>query len=970
MSTAILCMWSRFSLQVLAFGASPAGSIAERAFHEPKHADPERTHDHELALALQLSLDIFDMEEAEQAARAAAATPRDRGGVGRGGARSRAGRGSPAEARHLLNFQFAPRETPPEALHDSARRRDGAGRQKREGANERGGHASLAAAAEGAYGRGQYVHAHAHAVLDARALSAAELERLCACPERVAPWEAVRQVRLLAHEAAGCPICLADSAVCAQVTQCGHVFCLPCITRHLEYSEQGDSVGSGTGGGSGGGRGGGGRAAAASGASRCPMCAEPLGASFLRSVRVDIVQIVSQQTGRAQARGTSEQSSSAPPSPALLPTDTSASTAAAAVASSDGAGAAAAELFTSLTSLPVASASGSPAPLPVSAAIPISIPISAPISVESSPPPSGASPLDKGSAVSNGSRTDLRGSRSRAKRAGAAASTGLGHVRFVKLWRASHWDVPSRQQDLEALSEGACHGMHANVDEGQGQGQQQPARARAAVRAAPAAGQPRTQPLRPRAALSWAHSDAIFARFSTVSDLRPLARAEAVALAEAEAAAAADGDSGTEVYCALAREMLRHRYAKWAGKEGAELWAAACDAVGAVTAAARAKGQAEAEAAAAAARLAPVKWPTLVPSAAGGGERHTSQLAAALEAPEEADGALPNGEPGAPGATLADSLASSPALGPSAGTASPHFTPLRLPAPSTRVSALAAALESSANGAPVSGTAANGKPASASASAGEWRCGLQAADGQRLFLAPLDARLLASQFGGWAALPEELTLQVARIEAVAQSEETRRRLRTAAHLPLRAMVGVCELDEAWLLKAVNTRTRALFSAELARRAALRARERAERAARERAAVAAAAARGGGGGGGLLGEHAGWLGGFAGWAAEAPVELACSTEWSTAWDLTSRRAGPSLADVVSRGFAATGPPLPTAAASSPPAAWSAVAGAGASARQARAGGVAPGAEGFSAAAGAAAPRTAAVVLGAWAAGGIQ
>lgn len=30
-----------------------------------------------------------------------------------------------------------------------------------------------------------------------------------------------------------CPICLDDEPLCPQITLCGHVFCYPCIARHL-----------------------------------------------------------------------------------------------------------------------------------------------------------------------------------------------------------------------------------------------------------------------------------------------------------------------------------------------------------------------------------------------------------------------------------------------------------------------------------------------------------------------------------------------------------------------------------------------------------------------------------------------------------------------------------------------------------------------------------------------------------------
>jgi hypothetical protein len=50
-------------------------------------------------------------------------------------------------------------------------------------------------------------------------------------------WESVRMVKQLVplniNEEPTCPICLSDFT-CARITKCGHVFCLPCVSRHSQ----------------------------------------------------------------------------------------------------------------------------------------------------------------------------------------------------------------------------------------------------------------------------------------------------------------------------------------------------------------------------------------------------------------------------------------------------------------------------------------------------------------------------------------------------------------------------------------------------------------------------------------------------------------------------------------------------------------------------------------------------------------
>ena len=73
----------------------------------------------------------------------------------------------------------------------------------------------------------------------------------------MASWDDVVSVEAATEAPPGCPICLEDAPLPApQITPCGHVFCFPCIARHLAAAPARSGGGSG-------GRGGG---------QSCPMC--------------------------------------------------------------------------------------------------------------------------------------------------------------------------------------------------------------------------------------------------------------------------------------------------------------------------------------------------------------------------------------------------------------------------------------------------------------------------------------------------------------------------------------------------------------------------------------------------------------------------------------------------------------------------------------------------------------------------
>mmetsp|Transcript_58059 Transcript_58059/g.155127 ORF Transcript_58059/g.155127 Transcript_58059/m.155127 type:complete len:657 (-) Transcript_58059:73-2043(-) len=91
-------------------------------------------------------------------------------------------------------------------------------------------------------------------------------------PDAQVPWPDVRRIELQTEEFYTCPICL-DTELCVpKITQCGHVFCLPCIMRYFSLADCGDR-GPVT--------------------RRCPLCGESCAESDLRSVRLQLVDPVS-----------------------------------------------------------------------------------------------------------------------------------------------------------------------------------------------------------------------------------------------------------------------------------------------------------------------------------------------------------------------------------------------------------------------------------------------------------------------------------------------------------------------------------------------------------------------------------------------------------------------------------------------------------------------------------------------------
>lgn len=60
----------------------------------------------------------------------------------------------------------------------------------------------------------------------------------------------------------------------------------------------------------------------------------------------------------------------------------------------------------------------------------------------------------------------------------------------------------------------------------------------------------------------------------------------------------------------------------------------------------------------------------------------------------------------------------------------------------------------------------------------------QAADGQWLFLASLDARILLGHYGSYGALPRSVTGRLLEVDAVTQTEAARKKMKFLGHLPL------------------------------------------------------------------------------------------------------------------------------------------------------------------------------------------
>lgn len=119
----------------------------------------------------------------------------------------------------------------------------------------------------------------------------------------------------------------------------------------------------------------------------------------------------------------------------------------------------------------------------------------------------------------------------------------------------------------------------------------------------------------------------------------------------------------------------------------------------------------------------------------------------------------------------------------------------------------------------------------------------QSADGQFLILHPLNMKCLLQYYGDYESLPSSIEADVVELEAVAQTEATRKRYRYLSHLPLTANFQLCEVD---LSEMVPSEAFTPFLEEIRTRQQRRRRrlqlEKSEKAKEERLAAAAMASR--------------------------------------------------------------------------------------------------------------------------------
>ncbi|XP_020899737.1 RING finger protein 10 isoform X2 [Exaiptasia diaphana] len=91
----------------------------------------------------------------------------------------------------------------------------------------------------------------------------------------------------------------------------------------------------------------------------------------------------------------------------------------------------------------------------------------------------------------------------------------------------------------------------------------------------------------------------------------------------------------------------------------------------------------------------------------------------------------------------------------------------------------------------------------------------QADDGQNIFLHPINARCLIKEYGSLEKCPECISASILELEAMSQTEETRKRYRYLNHLPLTCEFVICELE----LKppVVSSDTLDIFRVEIQKR---------------------------------------------------------------------------------------------------------------------------------------------------------
>ncbi|KAJ1654043.1 hypothetical protein IWQ61_005957 [Dispira simplex] len=132
----------------------------------------------------------------------------------KGKAKSRGNRRNVQSLNHLLNFSLPARQ-PPAGSSDLQVRR----RRLRQKTNYE------------PYRKERFINANYRFLLNPRG----DYTVYCVDPDVPIPWEDVEQVLIATHQPLTCPICLM-TPVAPRVTKCGHVYCLPCVTRYLHTS--------------------------------------------------------------------------------------------------------------------------------------------------------------------------------------------------------------------------------------------------------------------------------------------------------------------------------------------------------------------------------------------------------------------------------------------------------------------------------------------------------------------------------------------------------------------------------------------------------------------------------------------------------------------------------------------------------------------------------------------------------------
>ncbi|EKX47167.1 hypothetical protein GUITHDRAFT_137758 [Guillardia theta CCMP2712] len=112
------------------------------------------------------------------------------------------------DASHLLNFRTPERRTD----------MSNTGSYRRRGPKVR-------------YDKDRYMAANYHFVVDGSQNFSVHL----AVPDKAIDWDFVREVHLSEEGCYQCPICL-EPPVAARITQCGHVYCWPCVKRLLSVA--------------------------------------------------------------------------------------------------------------------------------------------------------------------------------------------------------------------------------------------------------------------------------------------------------------------------------------------------------------------------------------------------------------------------------------------------------------------------------------------------------------------------------------------------------------------------------------------------------------------------------------------------------------------------------------------------------------------------------------------------------------